>query len=317
MKDVLAVIRNTKCVFLEGERVVRGVDTSPSTHEGKGVFVLSTSELEAMQPMLNKHELALIKPFYEANQIDAYRCDSQNHYWLIYTDRKNRESIEKNPKGYPTIVAHLNSFKEHITSDNKPYGLHRAKDINQFLEKTKIVFVRKTPYPKFTVVEHDFFCDESVFYILPSEDHSQLFLISVLNSKIAFYWFFKHKTQGKQLQIDKEIVLSLPIPKVVFNAHQEDRRKSLEKAIMLYNAAKYDLILSWAEKEISESRNDTIHDFLAFLAKQLISLKSEGKEHSSSIAKEQEQTAWLIDQIVYKLYGLTEEEVKIVEGMEK
>jgi len=26
------------------------------------------------------------------------------------------------------------------------------------------------------------------------------------------------------------------------------------------------------------------------------------------------KTDWLIDQIVYKLYGLTEEEVKIVEG---
>jgi type II restriction/modification system DNA methylase subunit YeeA len=26
------------------------------------------------------------------------------------------------------------------------------------------------------------------------------------------------------------------------------------------------------------------------------------------------KTDWLIDQIVYKLYGLTEEEIKIVEG---
>jgi len=26
------------------------------------------------------------------------------------------------------------------------------------------------------------------------------------------------------------------------------------------------------------------------------------------------KTHWLIDQIVYKLYGLTEEEIKIVEG---
>lgn len=313
--DVLDVIRNTDCVYLEDKRVVRGVDTSPSTHEGKGVFVLSKYEFEAMKPLLNKNEMELIKPFYEANQIDAYYYDGQNYYWLIYTDRNRRELIEKKPKSYPTIVAHLNTFKKHITSDNKPYGLHRAKDENQFLEKNKIVFVRKTPHPKFTVVEHDFFCDESVFYILPKEEqHSQLFLISVLNSKVAFYWFFKHKTQGKQLQIDKEIVLSFPLPRIVFNTPKERRKTAFEKTIILYNADEYDHVLNWAEKEISENRNDTIHDFLAFLARQMIDLKLKGKTPASTIEEKLKQTGWLIDQIVYNLYGLTEEEIKVVEG---
>ncbi len=165
-KDVLDVIRNTDCVLLEDKRVVRGVDTSPGTHEGKGVFILSISEFEAMKPLLNKNEIDLIKPFYEANQIDAYYYDSQNYFWLIYTDRKRRELIERKPKNYPTIVAHLNAFKEHIISDNKPYGLHRAKDEKQFSEKNKIVFVRKTPYPKFTVVEHDFFCIEMIPFMI-------------------------------------------------------------------------------------------------------------------------------------------------------
>jgi hypothetical protein len=142
-KDVLEVIRDIESGFLEHERVVRGVDTAPSTYAGKGVFVLSISEFEAMKPLLNRNEHGLIKPFYEANQIDAYYCDSRNYYWLIYTDKRRKELIERNPKSYPTIVAHLNAFKEHITSDNKPYGLHRAKDEKQFLEKKKIVLLER------------------------------------------------------------------------------------------------------------------------------------------------------------------------------
>ena len=45
-----------------------------------------------------------------------------------------------------------------------------------------------------------------------------------------------------------------------------------------------------------------------------------GSEYEKSLAKllplkeRLRKTDWLIDQIVYKLYGLTEEEMKIVEG---
>jgi hypothetical protein len=38
------------------------------------------------------------------------------------------------------------------------------------------------------------------------------FVCGVFNSSIAHAWFRMHKTQGGQLQIDKEILLSLPIP---------------------------------------------------------------------------------------------------------
>jgi hypothetical protein len=134
-----------------------------------------------------------------------------------------------------------------------------------------------------------------------------------LNSKVAFYWFRKHKTQGKQLQIDKEIVLSFPLPKIVFNTPKEEHKNSLEQAKMLYNVAKYDHLLHWVKKEVSEDRNDTIHDFLEFLSKQMIALKLKEKPSSSDIEEKLKHTTWLIDQIVYKLYRLADEDIKIVE----
>jgi len=143
-------------------------------------------------------------------------------------------------------------------------------------------------------------------------------------------------------------------------------------------------IFDWIEKELKENRNDTIHDFLAYLAEQMIEMnKAKGNETKGfvkwlereigaeidtlanktaikeyhdhdfnhlfdvlkknknklsidpSIRKTQEllekhftksmavlqplkekikATDELIDQVVYKLYGLTDEEIEIVEG---
>jgi translation initiation factor 2B subunit (eIF-2B alpha/beta/delta family) len=142
--------------------------------------------------------------------------------------------------------------------------------------------------------------------------------------------------------------------------------------------------LQWVEQELKQSRNDTVHDFLAYLAEQMIELnrakdeevkgflkwlereigtgidtltnktavkeyhdndfnhlldvlkKNKNKisidptnrkiqeslekhfEESMSVLKPLKDkikaTDDLIDQIVYKLYGLTDEEIEIVEG---
>lgn len=143
-------------------------------------------------------------------------------------------------------------------------------------------------------------------------------------------------------------------------------------------------MLMWVDKEIRDSRNDTVHDFLAFLAEQMIEMNKTKNEEIKGFLKWLEReigaeidtltnktaikeyhdydfnhlidvlkknknkisvdlssrktqellekhftksmsvldplkgkikiTDDLIDQIVYKLYGLTTEEIEIVEG---
>jgi adenine-specific DNA-methyltransferase len=110
------------------------------------------------------------------------------------------------------LVAHLKSFAAHITSDNAPFGLHRPKALNVFENRRKIVMVRKTPYPKFALVPDQCFVDEGCYILLPLQTGpTEEFFCGVFNSSIAHFWFRMHKTQGGQLQIDKEILLSLPI----------------------------------------------------------------------------------------------------------
>ncbi len=62
-------------------------------------------------------------------------------YFVIYTDSsfKNIERIEE----YPNIKNHLDKFKEVITSDNKPYWLHRARD-EKFFKWGKNIILKKS-----------------------------------------------------------------------------------------------------------------------------------------------------------------------------
>ena len=211
--DFVSKIAGTRGQTYPKELVVRGVDTSPSNVDGKGVFVLSQNELDQIKASLTPNEHTLIQPFYQPKQIDRFKFDPKNNYWLIYADKVARQEMKSSPDLYPTLVAHLDSFSTFITSDNAPYGLHRPKARNNFTNPKKIIFVRKTSHARFAVVNQPYFVDEGCYIMLPIPDGpSEHFFTAVFNSSIASYWFKKHKTHGGQLQIDKEIVLSFPIP---------------------------------------------------------------------------------------------------------
>lgn len=91
---------------------------------GQDIFVLSD---EGKKPIpFTENELKLLKPEYTTKELLKYYANPRNKYWVIYTDSsfKNPNKIKK----YPNIKKHLDRFKKVITSDNKPYGLHRSRD---------------------------------------------------------------------------------------------------------------------------------------------------------------------------------------------
>ena len=100
---------------------------------GDGIFILS--EKEKNQILFTEKELSLIKPSYTTKELHRYYGNPINQEWLIYTDSsfKDKKKIEK----YPNIKRHLDKFRKVITSDNKPYGLHRARNA-YFFEGRKL-----------------------------------------------------------------------------------------------------------------------------------------------------------------------------------
>jgi len=174
---------------------------------GDGIFVLSNEEKNNI-PFTEK-ELELIKPYYTSKELRKYYGNRKNSEWIIYTDSrfKNPEAI----KPYPNIKKHLDKFQKVITSDNKPYGLHRARD-ERFFKGEKIIALRKCVEPTFTYTDFDCYVS-AAFYVIKTNRFNMKYLTGLLNSKLIAFWLKnKGKMQGNNYQIDKEPLLNIPIP---------------------------------------------------------------------------------------------------------
>ncbi len=174
--------------------------------KGDGIFILSEDEKNSLN--LTNDELEIIKPYYTTKELKRYYGLNKNKYWIIYSDINVRKNINK----YPNIKIHLDKYKQIITSDFKPYGLHRARE-HRFFEGEKIISLRKTRIPNFTYTDFSCYVSQTFFVIKP-EDIDMKYLTGLLNSKVIYFWlFFKGKKQGDQLQIDKEPLLQISLIK--------------------------------------------------------------------------------------------------------
>lgn len=177
--------------------------------KGDGVFMLSTEELEPLN--LTEEEKKLIKPFYTSEQIDLYYTEPENKKWIIYTDSsyKDADSLDN----YPNIKKHLDQFQSIITSSNKPYGLHRARN-EKFFKGEKIIAKRKSvDRPNFSYNNIDSYVSQT-FNVIKTERFNNKYLVALLNSNLIKFWL-KHrgKLQGNNYQLDTAPILEIPIKK--------------------------------------------------------------------------------------------------------
>jgi adenine-specific DNA-methyltransferase len=182
---------------------------------GDGIFTLTTKEFTNIE--WNSNELDIIKPFYTSKQIKKYWTNNINELWVIYTssDFNSKNLNKKIPaikiSDYPNIKSHLDQYERIITSVNKPYGLHRSRDMNLF-EGEKILALRKCQKePIFSYSNFPCYVSQS-YNIIKTDRVNYKYLLAILNSKLVKFWLkFKGKMQGNNYQIDIEPMLSIPI----------------------------------------------------------------------------------------------------------
>lgn len=175
---------------------------------GEGIFNLNNFEYENLG--LNEKEKGLVKPFYTTNELNRFWGSKINSLWVIYTDSKFKD--EKFIAPYPNLKRHLDKYANIITSDNWPYGLHRARN-EYFFKGEKIISLRKCAKPTFTFTEFDCYVSQT-FFVIKSNRINQKYLTAILNSKVIEYWLrFKGKMQGDLFQVDKAPILEIPIYK--------------------------------------------------------------------------------------------------------
>jgi type I restriction-modification system DNA methylase subunit len=230
----------------------------------------------------------VIKPFLAGRDIKRYQPPLANKY-LIFARRGIKVS------DYPVIKNHLLQYKSKLTPKPKDWigekwhgrkpGSYKWYEIQDAIayyhefEKPKIIYPNILKKPEFTLDLKGLYTNQKCFIISMDDKY----LLGILNSKMSFFWFSKvlPKLRGGFYEPSYVYLKNLPIPLPKVN---------LEKTQGII--AEQVLLISNLYQELNTSKLATHHNQL-----------QRAIDHSER----------RIDELVYALYGLTDEEIKLVE----
>ncbi len=277
-------------------RIYYGIKTGLN----KAFVIDGKTKAQLIQEDPNSAEI--IKPFLFGRDIERY-CPIKSDRYLLYIpwhfplDKNDsikgasREAENEFKRQYPAIFKHLLQFKDELMNRNKSeigiryewYALQRygSHSLSEF-EKPKIMYLVFQVKPVFTFDNDGIYYPNNAIWIIPRKD---LYLLGILNSKVGWFLIANSCTQ-------------------IQNGYQ--------------------LIFSYLGKipiyvpDFDDPADATRHDRMVALVTQMLDLHKRlhdtPLEHEKTVIQRQiEATDRQIDDLVYDLYGLTQEERKIVE----
>lgn len=244
-KIIDKILNNDNILYLTDKEIAQGivcpqdslnkkaVEKLKKYNVGDGVFVVNRKELDKLE--LDENEQKYIKPYYTSENVIKWKTIKDTNLYVIYTTKEINSKIDE----LPNLKKHFDKFINIITSDNKPYGLHRARD-EKFFKGEKIISKRKCQEPSFSYSDFDTYVSQT-FNVIKTDRINLKYLLGILNSMLVKYWLKnKGKMQGNNYQVDKEPLCAIPI--VVSDKYQE---KLVRKVEDLFNNKA-------TEKEINE-----------------------------------------------------------------
>lgn len=290
---------------------------------------------------LNANEL--IHPFLQGRDVKSYIIPNATNYLLLFEKGFTKKAIgnctEEDAwlwlnKKYPSICEWLLPFMERgkKRTDKGDYWWEvRACDYyNKFIE-TKIMYQAFQVKSSFIYDETGLFCNNSMWFI-PTNNKN---LLAILNSKMGWWLISKYCTQ---IQNGYQLIWNyfglIPIPEKAkldqFLNEKADQMLSLNKDLQ-ESSSKFQRTLQRKfeldnlPKKLENWYELTFAEFVKELAKKKVKLSlSEESEWEDYFLQEQQKAVAIkneidatdkeIDRMVYELYGLTEEEIEIVEG---
>ncbi|MDN5100351.1 N-6 DNA methylase [Aliarcobacter butzleri] len=240
----------------------------------------------------DKKNAEILKPILRGRDIKKYGYEFGGMYII---------NIHNNPpvdiENYPIIKEHLNQYFEILEKRSDkgitPYNLRNCAFLNDF-EKEKIIWLELSDKSKFTI-ENEHYTLAGTF-IMTGE--SLKYLLAFFNSKLI-EWYFDYICNSSGVgtnQWKKVFVEQIPIPKIE-EEEQQPFIKFVDEILEAKQKIKdYKILLDEAMKNDNFDRE--------------IKLKKE-LETLENICNSNEKE---IDGMVYKLYDLTEDEIKIVES---
>ena len=235
----------------------------------------------------------IIKPFLAGRDIKRYTHSFANRY-LIFT----RRGI--NIKQYPAIERYLSMFKERLMPKPKDwkgnnwlgrkpgpyrwYEIQDSIDYHEEFEKPKIIIPAIVQSASYTFDKESYYSNDKTSIIVTDD----LYLLGVLNSKVVDFvlHLIASTKQGGYYEYKPMYVSQLPIRPINFSNPADKAR----------------------------------HNKIVSLVERMLALRKQSPrtpQDQAMVKREIESTDRGIDRIIYELYGLSEEEIGIVESSRK
>jgi type I restriction-modification system DNA methylase subunit len=244
----------------------------------------------------DKKAKKLVKPFLMGRDVHEYFSDNSTKYLICiprgFTDSEKEDKQNAwawFKKTYPSIVDHLSPFEDKAKKrlDKGDYWWElRACDYYDKFALRKIIAPAIVQNATFTIDSEGFYSNDKTSIIM----FDSLYVLGILNSKISDFVLkqIASTKQGGYFEQKPMYISQIPIRRIDFDNPAEK--------------SAHDEIVSLVEKMLS-------------LQKEHQSFQS--KLYDDEIKKVEREIAHVdkeIDQRVYQLYGLTEEEIIVVEG---
>lgn len=317
-------------------------------------FIIDNEKrLELISKDPNSKEL--IKPFVDGDDVRRYHLRTKGKF-LIFTRRgidiEAYPAIKEHLFNYYERLKPKISSNDKVGRKKGDYQWFEIQDSISYyeeFEKDKIIYPEIAKESRFTLDETKTYLNKTIF-LIPSSDK---FLLALLNSKVIWFYLMNVCTslgdpkEGGRLNLQKVYLEKTPI---VDKSNKEEinnfvtnqlsklkELQSLNKNFLELISNKYSIssfsikLKKWSDfafgdflKELEKARKKSAKENESEYGKLSLSEESEWmqyfneqKQKAEELKLEIDKTDNEIDQMVYELYGLTLEEIEIVENATK
>ena len=245
-------------------------------------------------------EPGIAKPFLTGQDVSRYENSVPNHR-CVYPYRNDRgrtrildEAVFRSD--YPQTYSYLKRHQSYLTEIRRRqktnptywYSCHRNRDMTVF-ERERIISPEISKGCNFTICRAGLYHNTQVYSFVPDAERQEslFYWLGILNAKVL--WWFLTQTgtvlRGGYFRFKTNYLRPFPIP-VIDPANKSD-------------VTTHDRIVKLVEKMLE-------------LHKQRVALRTPHEQ--TALDRQISATDAQIDRLVYDLYGLTEEEIALVEG---
>lgn len=288
----------------------------------------------------------LLKPMCHGRDISKWKIDNSSRQILYINDNINIDN-------YPKTKEYLSSFKNKLETRREcrngviPWYSLQWPRVQAELDVIPKILIQNTrnerlrPRIVAAIDENGLYGTQGLNFILPTSDYNIYSFLGLLNSKLIDYLF---STKFLNLAIKADYLKKLRFPGDIGTSGIDNKAKHLSslnnsfsqltnkfislmqskfKIIKLTNKLKdwhelnsvdFFTELEKARKKVAKENKLELKKLSLSEEAEWLQYFSEQKEKAEELKKEINKTDNEIDQIVYGLYGLSQEEIEIVEN---